>query len=257
MDTNLETGLESIGFERNDAKVFVELAGLRSATAGEIAKSKGMARRSVYDSLERMMKKGLVAYVLKNGVKYYQPADFERIEELAKKKEKDISSVISSILPKLQSSVIESAGENPVEVYVGKEGIKTILANSLELKGKKDKEILGYGGNGRISSIVPMAMARWQLKRIEAGIKMKAIYNDTEVSRDRIKEMKKEGHNKMMKLRITPIKEASNLGTWICGDRVVLWLTVEDPIAISIINREIAEGFRQHFNYLWKNGEEV
>ena len=255
MQKTLESGLESIGFEKNDAKVFVELAGLRSATAGQIAKSRGMSRRSVYDALDRMLKKGLVAYVLKNGVKYFQPADFERIEALARKKESDISSVLSSILPKLQSSVIESSSDSPVEVYVGKEGVKTILANSLELM--EGKEMLGYGGNGRISSIVPMAMARWQLKRIEAGIKMRAIYNDTDISRERVAEMKKEKHDKLMKIRISPMKEASNLGTWICGDRVVLWLTVENPIAISISNKEIADGFRKHFEYLWENGEEV
>jgi sugar-specific transcriptional regulator TrmB len=255
MQKELEKGLVDIGFETNDAKVFAELAGLRSATAGEIAKSRGMARRCVYDSLERLAKKGILTYILKNGVKHYQPADFGILSKMAKKKEEEVSFVVSSIIPRIESFRKTAETESPVEVYMGPAGIKSILTGALDLA--KGKEILGYGGNGRISSIVPMAMARWQLKRIEAGIKMRAIYNDTDISRERVAEMKKEGHDKLMKIRITPIKEASNLGTWICGDRVVLWLTVDNPIAISISNKEIASGFRKHFEYLWENGEEV
>ena len=253
MQKELEKGLMDIGFEQNDAKVFVELAGLRSATAGEIAKSRGMARRCVYDSLERLAKKGLVAYVLKDGVKRYQPADFGILAEIAKKKEKEVSFVVSSIIPRLESFRKTAEEESPVEVYIGPAGIKSILAGALDFA--KGKEIIGYGDNGKIGGqLIPRFMEKWHQRRIANGIRIRSIFINTESS---IKVARKASRIKMMKVRMMPTKSESNLGVWVCGERAVIWVTTGNPIAISIANREVADGFRKQFDYLWKNAKEI
>jgi len=52
-----------LGFNRNEAKVYLALARYGHATANEIIKATKFHKNIVYDNLEKLIDKGLVSYI--------------------------------------------------------------------------------------------------------------------------------------------------------------------------------------------------
>ena len=64
--------LEEFGLTKNEVKIYLTLLKMGRALAGEITEKSGIHRRNVYDSIERLMKKGLVSFIIQNNRKYFR-----------------------------------------------------------------------------------------------------------------------------------------------------------------------------------------
>ena len=62
MEDRLEI-LEEIGLSKNEAKIYLTLLDLGSATASKIADTSKMHRTTVYDALDRLVQKGIVSHI--------------------------------------------------------------------------------------------------------------------------------------------------------------------------------------------------
>ena len=80
--------LEKAGLTNNEIKVYLALLSLGSVSAGEIIKKSELHRAAVYDTLERLMDKGLVSYVIKANRKYFEAAMAKNLVEIIEKKRK-------------------------------------------------------------------------------------------------------------------------------------------------------------------------
>lgn len=58
--SEIEQGLQSLGFTKNDSKVLLTLAKYKILSPADIAKYSGVDRARVYDSLNRLMEKGFI-----------------------------------------------------------------------------------------------------------------------------------------------------------------------------------------------------
>lgn len=67
-----EKTLNEFGLPKNEVKVYIALLKLGLTSAGQITKVSGVHRRNVYDALERLINKGLVSYVTKEKIKYFE-----------------------------------------------------------------------------------------------------------------------------------------------------------------------------------------
>ena len=56
-------------------------------------------------------------------------------------------------------------------------------------------------------------------------------------------------------IRYIPEKYASPVAVNIYGDKTAIILWAKEPIAIVIKNQEIAEGYRNYFEIMWKIGK--
>lgn len=242
---DLEQGLISLGLDSNEAKVYLSLLKLKSASVGEIAKDSSVHRRTVYDTIVRLLNKGYVTYVMKNDVRFYQTADVNRLIDMVKQREQ----ILESILPKLNSMEDKRVYES-VAVYEGTNGLKSILRGALEFA--KGSEIIGFGDTGEVSEMMPEFMAQWNAKRIREKIRIRRIFKKTEVVMNRVKRM---GRIAMNESKFMPSQFKSSLGVWICRDRTILWFLKEKPLAIAIESSEVADGFREHFDFLWRQAE--
>ena len=238
----MKNELINFGLTKNQAEIYIALLNLGSATANEIAKEVKIHRTNIYDSLQNLIKKGLASYIIKNKVKIFQPTDPENIRKLLKEKE----SQLNHILPKISSLYSQTSSKSYAKIYEGVNAFVNILYNFLEY----NQPILAYG----IPKIAPEMMRfhihHFHNKRIPRKITMKHIYNFE--NKERINEL-----NKMVftEARALPIKYDSNVSTNICGDEVVLVIWTETPKVIQIINKEIADSYRNYFEILWKNAK--
>lgn len=59
-DSEIEDGLQDLGFTKNDSKVLLTLAKYKILSPADIAKYSGVDRARVYDSLNRLMERGFI-----------------------------------------------------------------------------------------------------------------------------------------------------------------------------------------------------
>ncbi len=82
-----ETILTEIGLSANESKLYLALLEAGISTAGEIAKKSHVHRTNTYDSLQRLVEKGLVNYIERDQTKYYEAAPPKDILRYVKEKE--------------------------------------------------------------------------------------------------------------------------------------------------------------------------
>lgn len=86
MDTAL---LEKIGLSKAEIKVYLALLELGSTASGRIVKETELRKSTVYESIRRLQDKGLVSYVVKDSMRYFEAAQPGRILDfLAEEKRK-------------------------------------------------------------------------------------------------------------------------------------------------------------------------
>lgn len=60
---NIEKALGDVGLSKNEVKVYVALSKIGQATANKIVGNSKVHRTNVYDTLDRLVEKGLVSYL--------------------------------------------------------------------------------------------------------------------------------------------------------------------------------------------------
>lgn len=233
--------LLQLGLTGNEADIYLALLELGPSQVSKIVEKTRINRTNIYDRIERLISKGLVSYVIKNNRKNFYAAKPERIMRYLEEKEdqiQDEKEALRSILPELEQIQPASSGET-VEVYEGKEGLKTILEDIIRTK----QNILTYGSEGNFSQVLRHYFKHY-LKRLEkSGIKMKVIFNHDD--------SKKPFSWGFAQVRYIQKEFKTPTETTIYGDKVAIFLLREKPKAILITSKAIADSYKTHFNLLW------
>ena len=168
--------LEQMGLEKREAQTYVALVGLGSSLASTIARKTKINRSLTYEILEELIRKGFVSYVIRENRKYFSATKPTKLMDLLKERERRLREVIPQLVA-LQGIALRP-GEERVEIYKGKEGLKTILEDIL--KAKQDFLNLGY-------TCVPSRILKhwyfhWDNRRVKSGIKRTALANPAATS---------------------------------------------------------------------------
>jgi sugar-specific transcriptional regulator TrmB len=227
--------LHQAGLTENESKVYVTLLELGPSHAGLISRKSGLHRRVVYDTIEMLIQKGLIGYIIKNNVKLFQASNPERILELLEEKEQ----YVNEIMPQMLSLFSKTKEKEETNFYKGKNGLKTVFEEQLAV----GKEILILGASPLAYEILQFYFKWFDKRRVENRIKARIIFNKTE-RKPRIP---------YSEIRFLPEKYSSPLAVNIYGDKVaiILW-SKEKPFAVVITQKEIADGYRKHFELMWK-----
>ena len=115
--------LQKIGLNPNEIKIYLTLLRLGEAKAGEISKESQINRTTTYDSIERLIEKGLVSYSIEANRKIFKPVSPERLLDDLKEKQK----IVEKSLPELNELFNKSKEKEESDIYKGKKGIRSIL----------------------------------------------------------------------------------------------------------------------------------
>ncbi len=232
--------LKEIGFTENEVKVYLALLELGSVTATEISKLSKVHRTNVYDTLNSLIKKGVVNYILKDKKKYYEATNPNNLLNILKEKQ----ALLEKAIPELKSGQRYNAKKNEVHIYEGLRAIKDILNHFLEVKDER----YVLGAPSLASDILGLDwLDIYHKRRIKKKLLLKHIYNKEAV--DRIKYLSKLPYTEV---RCFSKEYNSPVATEICGDEVVLILWSDNPIIIQIINEKIAKAYKKYFELMWK-----
>jgi sugar-specific transcriptional regulator TrmB len=233
------SALESAGLTKNEAKIYFILLQLKKANVTIISKKTGIHRRSVYDVLTRLVEKGLISYILEDSVRLYQSNDPSKLLDFIEEKKKSLE----ESLPNLQELFDKKAEDKSTFFFMGKKGIKTVLDNQIKVK----KEILILGGSPIAQDIIMGYYTKYNALRSHHKIPIKIIYSSP-ISKDSLKIDKLPFcHTKSM-----PSGFGGNVAINIYGENVaiIMW-NLSNPFAILIKEKEVADSFRDYFNFIW------
>lgn len=237
--------LTEFGLTKNEIKVYLTLLRIGSALAGEITEKSGIHRRNVYDSIDRLIEKGLVSFIIKNNRKYFRATDPKRFLGIIKEEERGLlkkKEEFNEILPELNLNKNLAKTTQEAHFYKGVEGIKSVCDDIL----RTQKDYIGYSPGEQFEKILKFYFVHFIEQRKKKKIHAKLIYNEMVRGKKLI-------HTSLSEIRFLPKEFASYAGLRIYGNKVaILLLSEEEPLAIVIDNEAIAEGYRKYFDIIWK-----
>lgn len=237
----MEEILSKAGLSRNEAKVYLVLLESGESLASRIAKETNLNRSLVYRILEDLIKKGFVGYVIKENRKYFNAASPNKLLDIIKENEREIKKIIPELL-----KVKKPVGKAPeVEVYSGKEGMKTVLEDVL----RTEKEVLVFGAKSDFANKLIYYHPNWHRRRVKLKLKMRALF---EHGQKITKELIKLSHTE---IKILPEELKSKIMFAVFGNKVAIELWFNYPTTILIEDSNVANGFRNYFKFLWKQSK--
>jgi len=239
MDVN--EALLEIGLNANEAKVYLALLRLGQSKVNDIASKTGLPRTFVYEILKGLISKGLVSYVIISGVRNYEGADPSRLKSFIKEKEDKVD----KILPELKEIKKETKEKPEVEMYEGKEGLKTILDDILKMK---PNSVLYGISSSNIFKYLEYSFPNFIKRRIKGKIFAKIIQEKTPELVGFLKELKKT----YSEMRYSDVLFPAT--TFIYEGKVA-FLTMKEEYLIGILikDKQLAETELKKFEILWKH----
>lgn len=234
--------LQTLGLTATETKVYLALLEIGKALAGTIADKAQTHRRNTYDALEQLLQYGLVSYTISNNKRYWNATHPNKIISLIKEKENLLSSIIPELISKYNSVKLKQR----VEVFEGLGGMKTFF----DYMANSKKEIIMMFATGKAYARMPYYMVNWDRRINNTKSKIKVLLNY-----NALKEPYK--NYKYGELKILPKNFITPTQIFIYGDKSAIAIWAEEPVATLISNKEITDGFRKYFEFLWKLGKKV
>jgi sugar-specific transcriptional regulator TrmB len=227
-----------IGLTKTEAKIYLILLDITKSQAGVLSRKTGIHRRSIYDALDRLIKKGLVSYIMENDKRFYMAVDPKRVQEIIDAQKAEVDDIMPLLLSKFQ----EHKGKQETLFYRGKEGVKTIFED--QIRDGHDVYIIGASHHAK--ELLKYYIPHYTNKRVKKKVKLHALYAGK----------KHKFEVPLSSVRYLPDSFASLVSTNIWGDKaaIILWLP-HDPVAILINQPDIAKTFKKYFDTLWSIAE--
>lgn len=236
----MEETLRKLGLSSNEINVFIALLKLGTSKVDTVSKRIPLPRTTIYGLLKSLIEKGLVSYVVKSGVKHYEATNPQRL--LSMEEERLVQ--LKKIVPQLES-LKQTIGERPnIEMYEGKEGVKSVYEDILKTK----KKIYGYGNTKLLFDLLQYYIPNYIQRRAKLGIKFQVI---TEKSTTSIN-MKKNDKKEKRETRFIDKLQKTTSVTYLYGNKIaILGLLKQQPIGVIIENKEFFNSQKIIFDILW------
>lgn len=243
--------LTEIGLSQNEAKIYETLLGLGESNITQIALKSNIHRRNVYDTMDRLVEKGLVYQVIGKGDSIYRPVDPSKLSELINEKQQRLEKVMPELLKEYQ----ERPPLEAVYFYKGIEGFKNYLRDILN--SGEDAYFIGAKGawfDPRIKTFLEKFLANAK----KEGIKYQHLF-DYEVKEKLPDVLKSVGKP----YKFLPKQYSTPSMIDIFGDHVVSFTgaglaKISDDISIFVtVSRPMATSYKTWFKFMWDHCPEV
>ncbi len=238
MNPEIKQSLKQAGLTENESSIYQALLEMGSRPAGTISRRTGLHRRVIYDALDRLIKKGLVGYIVENNRKIFHASNPNRLVEIVEEQKQTINNSLNDMML-LFSQTKEKQREDTM-VFKGKAGLKSVFEDQIE----QGKEIFIIGGSEVAYDLMEFYFNWFDKRRKSKKMPIKIIFN-TPLTK-RLPKIP------LAEIKYLPEKYSSPLAINIYGDRVaIIFWNKEKPLAILIKQKEIAEGYKKHFELMW------
>jgi predicted DNA-binding transcriptional regulator len=243
--------LQLLGLSPNEAKIYETLVEKGESSVGQISVLAKVHRRNVYDSIQRLIEKGLCFEIFSKGENHYSPVDPGKLSELiAEKQEK-----LNLILPDLEKKFRLGSVTEEAYIYKGLEGQKNIFRDMLRIG--KDSYFIGAKG-GWFDPRIETARKAFFKEAVRKNIKFIQLF-ENEV-KTKLPNFPQHFPGKL-EYRFLPKAFATNSAIHIFGDYVITYTGLpigaisENTVFFVIHSKDLAESYRTWFWYMWEQSQ--
>src|SRR3989338_7239238 len=230
--------LKELGLTNNEIEVYLTLLKTGSISVNEIAEKSGLHRQAVYDALDRLLEKGFASFVVKNNKKHFQGINPEKILEYLKEKEDKFK----SILPELINLTKLPREDTFVEVFKGKEVIRTVYRDIVKEFQKNPGEVLISGVDERKFIEEDRIALLQHIKKLQKlKCKERIIVKEDE---------KYFVEGPQTEYRWISKESFSPTAIFVYNNKLTTIILGNPNYAIIIENRNLADAYRKQFNLL-------
>lgn len=239
----ITTVLQQLGLSINEAKIYEALLDLKEARIDDIAFKTNIHRRNIYDTLKRLVNKGLVFPLIEKGANLYSPVDPDKLLELIKEKELQLK----KILPDLKAKFQEREVRQEAYIYRRVEGFKNYMRDILRV----GKDVIFIGG--KLTWFSPQLKMFTEQFFKEVKRKKISIYGIFDAEAKGKEELKyfPAGY------KFLPLKYATDSAILIYGDYVVMYTgaafkKLDENITIFVLRDiHLAKSYKTWFDFLF------
>ena len=242
--------LKKAGLSQNEIKVYLKLLELRESTSGPLIKSIGINSSKVYESLEKLEKKGIISHIKKANKKYFQATNPERLLDYIDDKKRQLDEEkedLKEILPDLKLRMKKRDEEyQEATIFQDIKGYRTLLENMVKELSPKGS-YLAFA-SGMLKEVLGDYWFIFQDKKKKAKINARCLW-DIKVKKqeDYLKEYYGSGRFISKGSYLSPVD------VWIFNDKVIQVSYTSKPLfAVLIRSRSLAQSYRELFENLWK-----
>jgi predicted transcriptional regulator len=237
--------LQKVGLSLNESRVYEALLHTGESNVNKISIKSKVHRRNVYDSLNKLIEKGLASETFVKGERFFKPINPQRLGEILKEKE----TALETSLPDMTK--IYKAVEPEAEAYFfkGIEGFKNYL--QLILEQKQTVHFIGAKGFW-LDPRLKHYLRHFDAERKKKGIQFMHLF-DNEVKTQKPEILKLVGKP----YKFLPKEYSSATAVDIFGDYVVTFVGVkpgelyEEPLQFVLKSKLLADGYRKFFQFMW------
>lgn len=245
MENKIQDILESIGLNKNEITIYLDLTKTKKSSALDISKRTGIHRSSVYDALKKLIERGFVNEIIEEKRRLFRVLGPEKIRYYIKRKEEDLRSVIP-YLKELSGNFVEES-EEEIVISKGMFGVREAIMDLL----KRGNIMKVFGSSLEAVGLLGFGFLKdFHKERIKNKIVMKHIFSKE--AYDRAKELSKMEYTKSA---CFPKKYFSIVSTTVCGDCILFIIFSKTVSSIKIVNKNVADSYSNYFELLWEQAD--
>ncbi|HLC66222.1 MAG TPA: helix-turn-helix domain-containing protein [Candidatus Nanoarchaeia archaeon] len=243
------TSLRNIGLTDGEIRIYEALLELGETTRTALAKKSGISPSKIYDVANRLLEKGIISAVKKQGVLHFSAADPERLKSFLQQKEEALHqerAVVDQLLPTLLLKYQKTAKQTDIEVFYGWEGMQTAYSDIIKSLGVGDCNYVFGASTGHDSAQADRFFSQYNQQKRKKGFATKIIFNEEmRGNHERIHVFTQTPNE----LRFLHHDTFTEINTY--KDTVLFIMLFKNPTVIRIRSREAADSFRKFFATLW------
>ncbi|MFH1451761.1 MAG: helix-turn-helix domain-containing protein [archaeon] len=247
--------LKKIGLTDGELNVYETLLTHGESTKTNLSKLSKVSPSKIYDVAQRLIQKGIISSVKKQGVAHFKASKPERLLDLINEKEKEISKekeIVKDLLPTLTKKYDTQESEIDINTFYGWNGLKTAFLTLENSMGKEDVSEVFGASIGLDPNQGDIFWKQHQSRVEKRKFKVRIIFNE---------DMKKEAPQRHEYYDNHPLHQIKYLHQktlnefYIYNDYVLILISLKTPIAILIKNKETVKAYRQFFKSLWNQAK--
>jgi HTH-type transcriptional regulator, sugar sensing transcriptional regulator len=248
MQQNILRVLEALGLSDGERRVYLALLELGETSSGPLAYKAKVSASKVYQVLDRLSQKGLVGISERQGKKHFKSIhphallDYvdDRAEKLAQ-----VQQEAALVLPQLVSLFTAKQRETEVQLFQGMRSLRNVFYEMIaDLQKGEEYHVIGAHVGEHTQSAYRAFFKQYHKDRAKKGVKAKLLYQQgVEPFPETFA---------LAAVRFLPPEFRSPLQINLYKDKVIFLLLSEDPIIMLLQNSQVAAGFEEYFETLWK-----
>lgn len=243
MEIDLIQHLNEIGLDSNEAELYVALLNSGPTTILLLAKSSGIKRSTVYNTIDSLVAMGLVHHEIQGKKKLIAAENPNQLGVIIEKQKQ----LLNAVLPRLQAlHATTRPSESLIKQFHGLQGIRSVYSNLLtDLKDNEDYHVIS--NQDKWYSLDPDFFETFIKKRAKLKLNIKLLLQDTLHAQEFKK--KQALYNETIKL--LPKHVDININMVITSRKTIIVQLVNPIFALVIENSSMVEMNHMIFNLLW------